>query len=161
MRDLYWAAGFLEGEGAFGNQRTNVALTAQQVQREPLERLYRILGGRLATFKAPHCSGGIVHRWSSVGTRAAGLAMTLFPLMSPRRQEQIEQALAKWKAAGPSRAVVNRMKTHCPKGHEYTEANTYRNPRNGRQCIACRGRFKKAGFRQTGVASGSGLSATE
>ena len=28
-------------------------------------------------------------------------------------------------------------KTHCPQGHEYTEANTYRHPVNGRQCRTC------------------------
>lgn len=30
-------------------------------------------------------------------------------------------------------------KTHCPKGHEYNEENTYRHPCNGgRGCFACR-----------------------
>lgn len=30
----------------------------------------------------------------------------------------------------------NENKTHCPSGHEYTEANTYRNG-SGRQCREC------------------------
>lgn len=29
-------------------------------------------------------------------------------------------------------------KTHCPHGHAYDEANTYRRPDGGRDCIACR-----------------------
>lgn len=30
------------------------------------------------------------------------------------------------------------LKTHCPKGHEYTKENTYRNPNtNERACIKC------------------------
>jgi hypothetical protein len=28
-------------------------------------------------------------------------------------------------------------KTHCPRGHEYDEANTYLNPRNQRMCRTC------------------------
>lgn len=28
--------------------------------------------------------------------------------------------------------------THCPRGHEYTEANTSRGTRGGRVCVACR-----------------------
>lgn len=30
-----------------------------------------------------------------------------------------------------------RSKTHCPQGHPYDEANTYRRPDGGRRCIAC------------------------
>ena len=33
----------------------------------------------------------------------------------------------------------NSQKTHCPAGHEYTQANTYKNSTTGyRTCIACR-----------------------
>lgn len=32
---------------------------------------------------------------------------------------------------------ANRSKTHCPKGHEYTEENTYRHG-GGRHCKTCR-----------------------
>jgi hypothetical protein len=35
---------------------------------------------------------------------------------------------------------VNAAKTHCPRGHEYTPENTYRNPgkANSRDCRTCR-----------------------
>jgi hypothetical protein len=32
---------------------------------------------------------------------------------------------------------VGRWKTHCPQGHPYDEANTYRSPRNRRICRTC------------------------
>ena len=31
----------------------------------------------------------------------------------------------------------NQRKTHCPKGHEYSAANTYRSAKGGRFCRAC------------------------
>lgn len=47
-----------------------------------------------------------------------------------------------WENTARSRTnpfAINAAKTHCPKGHEYTESNTYRNPLKGwRQCLACR-----------------------
>lgn len=33
---------------------------------------------------------------------------------------------------------ANRRKTHCPQGHEYTEANTVVRPDGRRDCLACR-----------------------
>lgn len=39
---------------------------------------------------------------------------------------------------GVSPQAINAAKTHCPKGHEYTAANTYLGRGNGwRQCRAC------------------------
>jgi hypothetical protein len=32
----------------------------------------------------------------------------------------------------------NSSKTHCPVGHEYTELNTYINPKGSRECKLCR-----------------------
>jgi HNH endonuclease len=36
-----------------------------------------------------------------------------------------------------SRVLANRAKTHCPKGHPYSEANTYTPPGGGRFCRTC------------------------
>lgn len=39
---------------------------------------------------------------------------------------------------GNTLQAKNAAKTHCPKGHEYTDQNTYRYPDGRRRCIACR-----------------------
>lgn len=39
---------------------------------------------------------------------------------------------------GRGLAAQNAAKTHCPEGHEFTEDNTYVEPKGGRQCMACR-----------------------
>lgn len=36
-----------------------------------------------------------------------------------------------------SAVQVQARKTHCPKGHPYDEANTYRRPTGGRDCRRC------------------------
>lgn len=38
---------------------------------------------------------------------------------------------------------VNARKTHCPRGHAYDEANTYRNPRGARECRACKALYDR------------------
>ena len=43
------------------------------------------------------------------------------------------------KKRGFSFSVVNAEKTHCPHGHPYSEANTYRDRRGWRQCRTCNG----------------------
>ena len=35
-------------------------------------------------------------------------------------------------------AAICARKTHCPKGHEYNEENTYNPPTGGRVCLACK-----------------------
>ena len=94
-KDLYWIAGFLEGEGGFrkgGNSKYSQTVYASQVQKEPLERLQKFLGGSLKPQgkRGTHSSHW---RWNAYGNRARGIMMTLYTLMSPRRQEQIKQAL--------------------------------------------------------------------
>ena len=55
--NLAWAAGFIDGEGCFVHVKTHrpngkmysdgVRLSAAQVNKEPLERLQKILGGKI------------------------------------------------------------------------------------------------------------------
>jgi hypothetical protein len=42
------------------------------------------------------------------------------------------------KAAKGRARNQNARKTHCPKGHPYSEANTYTNPRGSRECLTCK-----------------------
>jgi hypothetical protein len=132
--DLFWAAGFMEGEGSFQNQRNNISLSAVQVQREPLERLHSLFGGTICACKKRGEKCSDFFKWQVTGTPAAGLAMTLFSLMSPRRKDQIEAALTKWRHA----PLANGKRTVCARGHTFDDANTYRTPKGYRACRACR-----------------------
>jgi hypothetical protein len=93
--DLAWAAGFLEGEGSFGTTNglsRTPHVTCPQVQREPLERLQQIFGlGHI------YRREGRIWTWQQSGQHAAAIMMTIYTLMSPWRQEQIEKALEVWR----------------------------------------------------------------
>ena len=94
MRDIGWAAGFLEGEGSFQRVKSE-SVRASQLQREPLNRLQQMFGGTIGSHKWYSNRRGPVSGffWSCHGSRARGIMMTLYALMSPRRQEQIREAL--------------------------------------------------------------------
>lgn len=95
VRDIEWAAGFLEGEGHFRRQsNSSERIQAKQVQREPLERLQAIFGGRVypTSHKKSRDMGkpwNDIWTWDVCGARARGIMMTIYALMSPKRQRQI------------------------------------------------------------------------
>lgn len=107
--DIAWAAGFLEGEGSFyggtvdsrkgcpSDGRTYQTYTVQcyQVQREPLDRLRSMFGGRIQACPARDrfASEQPYFMWRVNGARARGVMLTTYALMSPRRREQIQEAL--------------------------------------------------------------------
>lgn len=93
LKELYWAAGFMEGEGSFGSRKhrnlrnIHSRCSAYQKQREPLERLQKIFGGKIYT------DGTRGFSWNANGTLARGVALTLYSLMGSRRKEQIRTML--------------------------------------------------------------------
>lgn len=53
-------------------------------------------------------------------------------------------------ARGKGLDVINRLKTHCSNGHEFTKDNTYRQPKGGRGCRTCRREYTRSWYaRQT------------
>lgn len=94
--DLHWAAGFLEGEGHFGcNSPTArcAVVKAAQVQKEPLDRLRAIFGGRISFCESRKPKQRDSFVWQISGARARGVMMTLYSLLSTCRQRAIERAL--------------------------------------------------------------------
>lgn len=92
---LFWIAGFFEGEAWFGRGRDHCArVTVNQVQKAPLNTLLDLLGGSLYHHPNPLPRQQDKHQWSAWGSRARGIMMTVYSLMSPRRQWQIRRALA-------------------------------------------------------------------
>lgn len=93
-RDLEWAAGFLEGEGNFaftknGTQRVR----ASQVNPEPLARLKSIFGGNISLTIETAANKSDYYDWAISGSRARGVMMTLYSLLSELREQQVTTAL--------------------------------------------------------------------
>lgn len=66
--------------------------------------------------------------------------------VNPDHLEQVSRVENTARGRGPT--VLNTLKTHCPRGHEYTPENTYRQPvKAGRFCREC-GRAATAAYRQ-------------
>jgi hypothetical protein len=49
---------------------------------------------------------------------------------------------------GHNASAINARKTHCPKGHPYSEENTYRNPEGQRYCRICGRARNRAAYRK-------------
>jgi hypothetical protein len=93
--DLHWAAGFVEGEGSFRGTKNTEMVEVSQVQLWPLEKLQQMFGGSIKK-KSGNGKRQDFFLWRIWGARARGLQMTLYSLMSPRRQKQIQEVLKKW-----------------------------------------------------------------
>lgn len=89
LRQLFWAAGFLEGEGSFIRHQLTERVSSGQMQKEPLERLSSYFGGTIYQENV----GARQYQWQVSGALARGVMMTLFSIMSPRRKNQIRAAL--------------------------------------------------------------------
>lgn len=163
IKELYWAAGFLEGEGCFQacvNKRKNspypshsFRVAAPQVQREPLERLQRLFGGTINFVPRANKNqeNSSIWMWRIGSSGAISVMMTLHDLMSPWRQEQIRHAVTLWK----TRPLAARDRTHCPQGHPLIKTYRFRG-RVRRMCGVCQDNVRKAReLRQRGIGPNS------
>jgi hypothetical protein len=104
LRDIYWAAGYFEGEGCVrisgGKKVSNQTevMNVSSTDKEPIVKLLHMFGGNMY---GPRANGlrkdGLpkksFYRWGVSGARARGVMQTLYALLSPRRQEQIKKTL--------------------------------------------------------------------
>jgi hypothetical protein len=129
VKDIAWVAGFLEGEAWFGCVgKRSIVVKAAQVNREPLDRLHRIFGGRLTGPFQRQANHSPYFHWAACGIRAAEIMMTIYVLLSEKRRAQVRRALELWKQAkGP-----HKYRAACRNGHPYDAANTRLVTRAGR-----------------------------
>lgn len=97
-RDLEWAAGLMEGEASFKNYNQCETIDVTQVNPDPLGRLLALFGGRVMLRHTKQAQKSDYWTWRVSGARARGIMMTLYPLLSAVRQDQISMALAGSKA---------------------------------------------------------------
>ena len=140
VTDFHWLAGFLEGEGHFAFYGTTPHVQVSQVQREPLEKVVQLVGGKI---RGPYQHKKLNHtpfyEIGLAGSRAVGVMMTLFSLLSVWKQNQIKAALVQWKAL----PVANKYKTQCQQGHEYS-VRACDGKRHCKTCDAAKARKHRA-----------------
>jgi hypothetical protein len=113
MKDLYWLAGLIEGEGCFTtsgkNKPTIPVLKIRMNDRDVIERAQRILtplthrkNSNPVRLIPPYRRSQAAFITVISGRGAIGWMMTLYPLMGERRQARIRELLAAW-LTSPSR----------------------------------------------------------
>jgi len=123
LSDIYWVAGYLEGEGYFGYGKANghrsksltFKISVGSTDRDVVEKASRILSGIVRL----HSNGnGIrngyakkqVYDFTIHGSKAIQWMMTIYPLMSIRRKARIKETILAWKSYTSSRDVTKVMK---------------------------------------------------
>ncbi len=138
VKDIAWATGFLEGGGSFVPQWCQgrslvVRLAAVQTGPEPLKRLQKLFGGGIVvgccdyrSFSYEPTKKSPMYTWQLRGFPAIQVMMTIYVLMSPRRQAQIRQCLEPWKTYRQlrERSSTGLTKQLCTKGlHSWNPKN--------------------------------------
>lgn len=136
VKNIAWAAGFLEGEGCFPSGG-RISVRAAQVQPDPLYRMKLILGGNVT---GPYQKSQPNHRpsydWGIHGCHAIAVMMTIYNLMSPKRQVSIRKAIEQWKVA-PGNPRLWLARGTCKNGHDLTGANYVVAPSGHGRCRQC------------------------
>lgn len=134
VKDLYWAAGFLEAEGCFQTTGVTPTISASQCQRQLLDRLSMLFGGRVSFYlrKPPDKD---IYVWAIHDHRAIGIMLTLFSILSPPRQKSINNSVENWRRHHNNH---NRYKSQCKNGHLLSGDNLYNQPDGRRVCRICK-----------------------
>jgi hypothetical protein len=137
--ELAWAAGFFDGEGCTylssktaKNKYTHISISQTEKGLECLYRFQKALGGvgyfHERKINNPNWSRSFflyIQKQSEVEK----VLKLLWPWLSEMKKSQAQKAL--------SQATYIGTRTHCPKGHEYSQDNTRINSKNRRSCIIC------------------------
>jgi hypothetical protein len=99
--ELAWAAGFLDGEGSFGNYGENkrdskrrYRIQAVQVRREALDRLQEALGGAVRGPYGPYSGNRQpYYSWQIFASEAKEATEALMPYLCSQKREQAIAAL--------------------------------------------------------------------
>ena len=90
--DLVWIAGFLEGEGCFSYHGKYGEVSATHADVDNLYYIRDKVGGSVHLRKPGPKSKKPLYQWRVAGAKARALMAVMYPLVSNRRQIQIEDA---------------------------------------------------------------------
>lgn len=117
LTDLHWLAGLLEGEGSFYlGESSTPSIVVTMTDLEPVRKASILMGSKSVTSSTVTSAGKRVYRTSlSRAKKVRKLLLLLMPLMSPRRQGQIERLISR----------CNKMEDDYISGFQKAELVTY------------------------------------
>lgn len=98
LTDIYYVAGILEGEGCF-NYYNAPRIFLKMTDRDVVEKIRSIMNINIYIGEKNKNGWKTAYILAVNSHHAIGWMMTLFPLMSIRRREQIREVLFKWRNA--------------------------------------------------------------
>jgi hypothetical protein len=102
--DIYYLAGWLEGEGCFSIYRKNhtvVSIQGTSTDKDTLEKVASLLKAKTYFYKPKNKNWSSSWSFTLTGRKAIAWMMTLYPLMGSRRQEKIKECIQAWKTECP------------------------------------------------------------
>lgn len=110
MKDIYWLAGLLEGDGCFtvalGRYPT---IKVDMYDRDIVQRVRSILKPRTSrrlSFHQRKDRKQPIYETTLTGDKAIGWMMTLYPLMGQRRQARIKELITQWRGGHKTRGGI-------------------------------------------------------
>ncbi len=141
VKRLYWAAGFLDGEGYFASARVGKStpvVNATQISPQTLYWLKDIFGGSVTgpykNSSRPHHQAAF--RWQICGSNAIAVMFTVYSLLSDKRQAEIRKVVDIWKAA-PGNPSTWRARGFCKNKHSLKGENYVVAPSGHGRCRQC------------------------
>jgi hypothetical protein len=135
--NIAWASGLFEGEGCISISDKRIALELQMTDEDVVRKVRLVMG--VGSVGGPYRDKARPKnkpywRWTvSSGRQAAATLAAMWSFLGVRRRARAAEALRYFSSQPP----WTRNRIHCPKGHPYSEENTYRFSRGTRTCRIC------------------------
>jgi hypothetical protein len=150
-----WLAGLFEGEGTIQLKPPHGAsLIVAMVDRDVIESLNALVAspGGVKTWKKPRLGRQEVYAWTlSSRDPVAWVLTNILPWLHQRRAARAREALAHMEG----NCGAQGLRTHCLRGHAFSEENTYVVPGTGgrrcRTCVKAEKQIRRAKQRAAGV----------
>jgi hypothetical protein len=105
LKDLYWLAGIVEGEGTLRLATSNYdykypRITVKMTDEDIVARVAKLMDASFTKIaRSPSVQDHYKDQWKAdiAGKRAAGWMMTLYPILGERRQAKVREILNAWR----------------------------------------------------------------
>lgn len=151
IKNIYWLAGLLEGEGYFASRKSKdvyycPVISIQMTDSDIIYRAKSIMGGTasVTSYIPSNEKYKVKYTYSIQGDLAIQWMMTLYPLLGDRRKAKVKEVILSWK--NYQRGNRSNHSEYCLKGHHISGENMYLYTKDGREyrsCRTCRSHYNK------------------